>query len=274
MAVWYIDRNIFNAPDWISNKSDSINKPQADYFEASAQSEEGDMLVTNGSTQAWGGALVSRKRPVPSSNGKLLNWLAFSLEVRLPKSTVGNVARLETDWKVCTKTRPNSTTKIRNVCNYSTQWNADTGMWQIDLDPPAWVDSGFVVPTLTPDVWHKLEYRHTFDEAAQTFSILSIQWDSQIYMMPASLQTVPMSLTNWEQVSSGQLQSEVYAPKSTALVEYRNGVFAWSDERITQIPPPSAVRDGWWPRQADRQQLDGGTFDIFGVDASPLPTAG
>lgn len=277
--VFFIERNLFaNASDWISNKSDSINKPPSDYFEASDQAA-GDMLITNTCLKAWGGALVSRKRGVPSNNGKLLNWLAFRLEFKFPSSTAENTARLETDWKVCVKTRPNANTPIRNVANFSTQIKCDTGEFDIDLDPPAWRDSGFNVGPITPDVWHTIEYRFTFDDIALTFSVLSIQYDTQVYMVPEDKQNVPMSLTNWEQVSSQQLQNELFAAKSTTLVEYRNGVIAWSDQRIAQIPPEALTREGeaheyWWPRFRGRQELLGGTFDIFGAEATQLSTAG
>jgi hypothetical protein len=272
--VFYIERDLFvNSGDWISNKGDSINKPPADYFEASDSTPAGTMLVTNGSLQAWGGALVSRKRGVPSNNGKLLNWIAYRLQFRFPSGTAENTARHEIDKKICVKTRPNSNTKIRNVANLSTQWNGDTGQWQIDLDPPAWVDTGFVVAEITPDVWHTLEYRYTFDDVALTFSVLSIQYDDQLYMIPEELQNVPMQNTNWEEVASDQLQNEVYEARSTVAIEYRDGVTAWSDQRITMIPPEAMrrraeEREYWWPRQLKgKQELLGGTFDPFGNDS-------
>lgn len=268
---FYIERNLFDsASDWKSNKGDSINKPPSDYFEAS-DTAPGPMLTTNGSTQAWGGALVSRKRGVPQANGKKLNWLAWRLEFKLPGSTVQNVARLETDWKVCFKTRPSADTKIRNVANFSTQWNADTGQMQIDLDPPAWVDSGFIVPEITPDTWHTLEFRFWFDEAAAKFSVLSIQYDEWLYVIPENLQNVPAQLTNWEEVSSQQLQDEVYEAKSTVLVEYRNGIVCWSDQRITMIPQEALKgreSEYWWPRtKMVQQEIVGGTFDPFAPEA-------
>jgi hypothetical protein len=269
--VFYIERDLFaNSADWISNKSDSINKPPSDYFEAS-MTPAGPMLVSNGSLQPWGGALVSRKRGIPSNNGKLLNWLAYRLRFRFPASTAKNVARHELDWKICVKTRPNANTKIRNVANFSTQWNADTGQFQIDLDPPAWVDTGFIVPEITPDVWHTLEYRFVFDDVALTFSVLSIQYDDQLYMIPENLQDVPMQNTNWEEVASAQNQNEVYDAKSTTTIEYCDGVLAWSDQRITMIPPEGLRRDEreyWWPRDLKGTQvLIGGTFDPFGNDS-------
>jgi hypothetical protein len=276
--VFYIERDLFaNSGDWISNKSDSINKPPSDYFEASDSTPAGTMLVTNGSLQAWGGALVSRKRGVPSNNGKLLNWMAYRLRFRFPAGTAKNTARHELDIKVCVKTRPNSNTKIRNVANFSCQWNADTGQFQIDLDPPAWVDTGFVVSEITPDVWHTLEWRYTYDDVALTFSVLSIQYDDQLYVIPEELQNVPMQNTNWEQVVSEQNQNEVYEARSTVAIEYSDGVLCWSDQRITMIPPEALTRAGvereyWWPRQLKGTQvLVGGTWDPFGDDSDCDP---
>lgn len=238
MAEQFVERNLFVDPSsWISNKSDSINKPQSAFFEASQTPNS--MLVTNGLIEAWAGALVSNTRqPLVAVNGKLMNWLAFRLQFMIPENTFDNLARLETDLKVCVKTRPDANTKIRNVANFSSQWNADTGQFQIDKDPPAWTNTGFVVD-LQPSYWHTLEYRYWFDETNLVFSVLSIQLDDQLYMIPDSLQNVPMSLTNWEKTRKLQLQTEGYQPKSSVLVQYMNGELAWSTERITQIPPLS-----------------------------------
>lgn len=277
--IFYIERNVFaKSGDWISNKSDSINKPQADYFEAS-ETSDGTMMVTNGSLKAWGGALVSRKRGVPAANGKKLNWLVFRLKFKFPKATGENTARLETDLKVCCKSRPNASTYIRNVSNFSMQWNADTGQFQIDKDPPQWTDSGFIVTSIEPDVWHTLEMRYWFDEVNLVFSYLSIQYDDQLYMIPESLQKVAMTSTNWEEVASLQLQTEVYAARSTVEVGYIEGTLCWSDQRIAMIPAEALEREEeedsfWWPRLRDaNQEIVGGTFDPFGPDASVLERA-
>lgn len=278
MAVWFIERDLFAQDiDWKSNKGASINDPPSDYFEATDHPEANAMLVTNGSLAAWGGALVSRKRSVPASNGKKLNWLAYKFQFRYNGATAKNVARHETDIKICFKSRPSSTTPIRNVANFSVQYNPDKKQYQIDLDPPGWVDSGFVVETIEPDVWHTLEFRFFFDETAKTFSVLSIQHDAQLYMIPANLQNVPAQLTNWEEVSSEQMQNEVYRAKSSVAIEYRDGVLAWCDERITMIPPVATgtrkegePREFWWPALRDGSQtLEGGDFDLFGDCAEP-----
>ena len=270
---FFIERDLFkNSADWVSNKGDSINKPASDFFEASDHPSESAMLVTNGSTAPWGGALVSRKRGVPAAAGKILNWLTYRFEFRFNSVNGDNIARHETDLKVCFRTRPNSTTKIRNVANFSVQWNANTGQFQIDLDPPGWVDTGFIVPEIELDVWHTLEFRFWFDDTACVFSVLSIQLDEQLYVIPEALQNVPAQNTNWERVASEQMQNEVFAAKSSSAIEYREGVLCWSSERITMIPLIAARDDGpsefWYPWRGDgSQELLGGTFDPFGPDA-------
>jgi hypothetical protein len=48
------------------------------------------------------------------------------LRFRWPCWSYKNLARHELDLKVCLKNRPNPQTSIRNVANFSTQWNRDT----------------------------------------------------------------------------------------------------------------------------------------------------
>lgn len=238
----FVERNLFaNPADWISNKSDSINKPQSAFFEASAA--PGSMLVTNGLIEPWGGALVSSTaQPPVNSAGKLMNWIIWRFWFRFPGSTADNWARLESDLKVCVKSRPNSNTYIRNVANFSQQINRDTMQVQIDKDPPAWVNTGFIVDDLEPDVWHLMENRYTFDDTSLTFSYLSVQIDDQLFTIDPSFRNVPMTSTNWEKCRKLQLQNCGYAAKSSVLVEYRDGELAWSDAPLSQIPPAS-LRD-------------------------------
>lgn len=244
MAETFVERNLFADPSqWISNKSDSVNKPPSAYFEAS--SGPSGMLVTNGLIKPWSGAMVSNTiQPPVTTYGRLMHWIIYRLKFRIPGMTAANLARLENDLKVCVKTRPTSTTYIRNVANFSCQWNADSGQWQIDKDPPGWIDTGFITETLEPDLWHTLEFRYSFDDEALTFSMLSIQLDDELYEIPENLRNVMMTSTNWEKCRKLQVQTCGYAAQSTVLTEYKDGELAWSDERIPAIPPASlrAVR--------------------------------
>jgi hypothetical protein len=153
------------------------------------------------------------------------------------------IARHELDLKVCFKTRPNANIPIRNVANFSTQWNSETGQFQIDQDPPAWVNSGFIVPEIDPDVWHDIDYRFWFDPDAAIFSILSINLDGDKYMIPSNLQNVPAQETNWEEVASVQIQNEIFA-RGSSLILYDQVTLAWSSEPIDDLPSTLFDREG------------------------------
>lgn len=235
MAKSLVEDGLFrDASAWKSNASDSINKPQSKVFVAT-QMPSGSMLVENGLDQPYGGALVSLTHDLDTLNGQLLRYCSWRFQFRFPPETYANLARFENDIKICVKTRPNAQTEIRNVANFSTQWNCETGAFQIDHDPPGWVDSGYVpsANVITPDEWHSLHFTYSYDDVALTFSIESVQWDNELYIMPDEHKNIPMQETNWEKCCKYQLQNEGYKP-GTVLVEYDDGVMKWSDE---PIPP-------------------------------------
>jgi len=228
---------------WITVASPDVNNPVSPFFRASQVPDTGTMLVTNGLNKQWCGALVKNKRTVPILNGAMLPYIAFHLKVRLPGITWRNLARLETDLKVCTQSRPNASTPIQNVANFSTQWNGDTGNWQID-PTNHWVDvAGANTPQLDPDVWHILDLRFWMDPTALLWSVLSIQWDDTLFQVPASQQKCAFMTTNWEATANLQCQNEGFNAGSVE-VEYDEGVLAWSDAPIGSIPQPGAPPAG------------------------------
>jgi hypothetical protein len=230
---------------WKSNKGDNINDPASISFEAS-QVPDGSMIVTNKGDQPFAGALVSNtimKVPVNSS-GNQLQYVAMRFRYIYNGATYENLARHELDLKVCYLTRPpkppgsDTNPQIRNVANFSTQWNKDTGQFQLDLDPPKWVDSGYIVKDILPDTWHTMDYRLFFDPNVQTFSILWWQLDQNPrYEIPSDLQNVPMTLTNWEECRKIQIQNEMYQPGET-VIQYGQVGLVWSDEPIEEVHWP------------------------------------
>lgn len=233
-----LDRFLFgSAQSWISKISSDVNDKFSKVFVAN-QTPSGSMTVENGLDIPYGGGLVSNTRPLYNVNGVVLPYGAWHLKFRFIPEVAANIARFETDLKQCRKTRPNASTKIRNVSNFSTQYNFDTGHFEIDHDPPGWVDSGFVVTpdNLAPDVWHTLDFRYYSDDVALTFSILSIKWDDNLYTMPSEHKNIPQSLTNWEACNKFQLQNEGFYPGVT-VVEYDDGVAAYSDQPIGPTIP-------------------------------------
>jgi hypothetical protein len=234
MGILLLDRNLQrNADQWAWRTDSSVNPVPADYFGVMPGPDDGTLVVGNGynGTQAYAGGLVSNKRVLPKLNDQLLQYVGMHLNFFWPGYVYRAVARHETDLKVCFKTRPNANTKIRNVANFSIQWNRDTGQFQLDHDPPGWVNSGFVVEDIAPDVWHDLDFRFWFDPDAAVFSVMSINLDGNKYMVPEEHQNIPAQETNWEEVASCQLQNEMYATGCT-IIQYDHVTLAWSDEPI------------------------------------------
>lgn len=261
MAVVVMDRGLFkDASVWVPKLDPSVNDPMSKLFIAT-QMPAGGMLVHNALDKPWAGGLVSNTRPLPKYNGKPLPYSAWQFKFCFNSATYRRLARWESDRKVCIKSRPTSSVKIRNVANYSTQWNRDTGQMQIDHDPPGWVNCGFAPSSkaTAPGVWHIMNYRYSF--TATTFSIESIQWDDEFYAMPSQHKNIPLSNTNWTECDKHQLQNEGYDP-GTVLVEYDDGLVAWSDVPITAMPSSEsfdASQLSWTSAPEDEE-----AFDIIG----------
>jgi hypothetical protein len=236
MSILLLDRFLFKpAIAWVPVSGIDINDPPSAVF-LGTQTPTNSMLVHNGLDVPWGGALLSLTRPLPVLDGELLRYSAWRFRFRFIPETYDNLARFENDKKTCIKSRPNAETKIRNVCNYSTQLNFDTGEIEIDHDPPAWLGSGFFPRHTEPDIWHALDYRFSFDPEPLTFSIDSIQWDDELYVMPEEHRNIPMSETNWEECDKYQIQNEGYEP-GTVLIEFDDGLGVYSNEPIpAEIP--------------------------------------
>jgi hypothetical protein len=213
-----------DAVNWIGNTGPSINDPPSDYFGATPGAD-GALVVTNAyaGTKNFPGGLVSHKKLPPRDvAGNLFQYIAMKVGFQWSRHVRRKIARLELDLKVCFRTRPNSQTKIRNVGNFSTQWNRDRKMWQIDEDPPGWIDSGYVVTEeqMAPDVHHTVDFRFWYDPNPDDprFSVQSIDLDDNPYIVPAKLQGVAAQNTNWEEIRSIQLQTENYEPGSSTVV--------------------------------------------------------
>jgi hypothetical protein len=236
-----IDRDLqLQISEWKSNKSVGINDPPSVYYEAQEGPDE-TMTVVNAADKKFGGALVSNKRPLPKWDGKtVLQYVSMYIRFKWPAEVYWNIARHELDLKACIKTRKDPDIPERNVMDGSTQWNRDTGQFQIDYQPdptdenpdpiPLWTDTGYVVKDIAPDVWHDLYMNYWFNK--EVYSVLSIQLDDNPpYMIPEQLQNVILTNSNWEEVSSVQIQNEVYEPGHN-LIHYGKVLLAWSDGPI------------------------------------------
>jgi hypothetical protein len=221
--------------NWNGNTAADINDPPSDYFDGMG-GPNGTFIVTNSAykPKKFAGGLVSHKRlPPRDANGNLYQIVAMRVGFMWSKYVDRLIARLEIDLKICFKTRPNSNTKIRNVANCSTQWNRDKQEWQIDEDPPKWIGSGYKVTDamMQPDIPHVVDFRFWYDPEAAIFSVTSIDLDDNPYSVSEDLQRVAAQNTNWEEVRSVQLQTEIYEPGS-ASVNFFLVQLGWSHDPI------------------------------------------
>jgi hypothetical protein len=238
MAILLLDRFLEKqSTKWKSNTDLDINDPPSASFSADPL-PDGSLLVTNVGLDEFAGGLVSNKRPYPKLNGKALQYVGLRIKFLYNANTYANLARHELDLKVCIKTRKDPNVPERNVADFSTQWNHDTGQFMIDYDTgpdtiPLWINTGYIVPEIPPNVWHTQTYRFYYDD--ETYSVLSIQLDdNEPYLIPEELRNVLLTNTNWEEIASVQLQNEMWIP-GTTQIQYSDIEIAWSDQPIREF---------------------------------------
>jgi hypothetical protein len=231
-----------NGDAFATNISKDVNDKLADYFQAFTL-KDGTLLVIGAGSVPYFGALTSVKHAVPVvpdinstlHGGAQLTYFGLDVEVMIPSLAADNLARLELDLKWCLfDAVPNATPPSRNVANASTQWNMDTKTFDIDGDPPGWLDTGINPGALTPDVFHKLGFRVAVNQTAGTFSVTSFNFDGTAYPVPTAKQNVPLQQTNWTgKVIDFQIQMEGFHKgvvmaifKPTAKITYSDQAFA------------------------------------------------
>jgi len=137
--------------DWTLETGPNINPIPADSFVGTHMGDS-SYRITNVSSKAYGGALLTNKRQVPMLQGSTMNQVFYAgldLEFLISSADLPFLWAHETDVKACVQGAPNSSTKIPNVFNWSAQVNMGKGgMFQIDAIPgkPGWVDTGIKVP--------------------------------------------------------------------------------------------------------------------------------
>ena len=213
---------------WLMQTGPNINPVPADAFIASLL-PSGALKVTNVSSKPLGGALVTCKRPVaPAPASGPLPYMGLDMMVLISSYDLPNLARWELDLKVCLLPAPNANMLIPNVANFSSQLNFSTGQWQIDGNPPGWLNTGFK-PIIEPDVWFPISFRYFIDFPNSKFSFLSTTWGTQEFTVPSTMQGVPFQVTNWQPVSALQIQMEVLNPGSVSTL-YQDLAVSYSDQ--------------------------------------------
>ena len=214
---------------WIMQGGANVNPVPADAFISSLLAD-GTLKVTNVSSKAFGGALVTNKRPMQTQAGASMPFVGMDMDVYVSSYDLANLARLEIDLKCVAKAAPNAATPIPNTANFSAQWNLDAknGQWQLDPSGTTWVDSGFK-PTLAPDTWTTLKFRFWMSAAAGKWSILSVDWGGVLFVAPSQFQNIPLLPSNWNAVAAIQLQTEVFTPGSLTVL-FRNIKLTYGDQ--------------------------------------------
>lgn len=225
MAWMNRDTDLETQP-WLMQTGPNVNPIPADAYIASLL-PSGALKVTNVSSKAFGGALVTCKRPLPAVPGIPLPFVGLDMMAYISSFDLPNLARWELDWKGCYIGAPNATTPIPNVPNLSSQLNFSTGQWEIDGNPPGWLPTGFK-PTIKPDVWFPISFRYFIDFPNSKFSFLSTTWGMQEFTVPGNMQGVPFQVTNWQPVSAVQIQMEVLNPGSVSTL-YQDLAISYSD---------------------------------------------
>jgi hypothetical protein len=220
-----IDDNFLFADEWETVISKDVNDPESLLFYASNAPD--GMLVTNVGDKEYAGGLLGSSRLIPSMPEIEFSAFEFSIEFRFSGDTAYQMARHELDLKVCFKSAPDSLTPIKNVANWSTQWNVDTG--EIDINnATGWVGTGIKPIPFEPDVWHQYWFSGQWNAETETNSICVIGWDDVSIPIKEELQNVSWEVTNWQRDARVQIQNEMFKP-GTNLVTYRNIKLTWME---------------------------------------------
>ena len=130
------------------------------------------------------------------------------------------------------------------MANFSSQLNFSTGQWQIDGNPPGWLNTGFK-PIIAPDVWFPISFRYFIDFPNSKFSFLSTTWGAQEFTVPATMQGVPFQITNWQPVSALQIQMEVLNPGSVSTLYQDLAVSDHSDSTDSAEETMDCTMTNW-----------------------------
>lgn len=215
-----------NASEWVPNVDSDVNPIPA--VISAANAADGSMQVTYTATKAEGGGLISWTTPFPT-NGTSYPYIGLDLKRRISIGSLQFLAQWENDMILTAIDQSKITDPTLLKPSWvpgSTQRNFASlkGAWEID---PAWTKTGFAGAPVTPDVWMTLSLRGYVDWTNGLFSMLSINDNGMLFIVPASLQKIPLKPEKWAPVVKIQLQAEVNAP-GTVIIDYLNVNFTMS----------------------------------------------
>lgn len=93
--------------------------------------------------------------------------------------------------------------------NMSSQFNFNSGMFEIAKADGGWISTGLRVRRFAPYQWYQLRYDYWFNSVAEKCSLLAMSLNGDQFRIPSPLQNVPMSVTNWADVMTLQIQLDL-----------------------------------------------------------------
>jgi len=180
---------------WKSNIGPSINSIPSDAFFAQQDPASGNLVVLNQASKEMAGGLVSENLPVPVGT----KYFGLDVIIDISAEDRPHLARCENDLKV--------TFSGGAQANFSTQWNDDKQMWQLDPSGSTWVDSGYKVPMIAGR--NKWQVRGSFDGAKWSVMGLRFNDDPNPFTPGSAFQNLPALSSGWGSGLHPQLQTEV-----------------------------------------------------------------
>jgi hypothetical protein len=178
---------------WKTNIGPSINSVPSDAFVALLDSS-GDLEVINEASKEMAGGLISENIAVPAG----AKYFGLDVIFALSDEDRPHFARGENDLKV--------TFADGSQANFSTQWNDDKQMWQLDPTGKTWVDSGYTKPVVIGR--NKWQVRGSFDGKTWSVTGLSFNDDTPFTPDPAKFANLPAIASGWGPGLHPQLQTE------------------------------------------------------------------
>jgi hypothetical protein len=166
---------------WKSNIGPTINSIPSDAFFAQLDSD-GKLDIINQASKDMAGGLVSENLAVPAG----AKFFGLDVIFLLSADDRPHFARGENDLKV---TFPGGA-----QANFSTQWNDDKQMWQLDPTGATWADSGYTKPVVVGR--NKWQVRGSFDGAKWAVTGLRFNDDTPFTPDPAKFANLP-AIRRW-----------------------------------------------------------------------------
>jgi len=178
---------------WKSNIGPTINSIPSDAFLAQLDSD-GKLEVINQASKEMAGGLVSENLAVPAG----AKFFGLDVVFDVSDEDRPHLARCENDLKV--------TFAGGAQANFSTQWNDDKQMWQLDPTGTSWVDSGYTKPVIAGR--NKWQVRGSFDGVKWSVTGIAFNNDTPFTPDPLKFANIPAIASSWGSGLHPQLQTE------------------------------------------------------------------